>query len=267
MAPVPLHQADDPLAFGGKAAQLGAALRAGLNVPAGFGLHHEFVAAVARGDAAARAALDAACATLRGPFAVRSSAIGEDGASASFAGQHATLLNVHAVGAAVAEVWQSGAADSAAAYRARVGAEGPVRMGVVVQRLVAADTAGVMFTRNPITRADELIIEAGWGLGEAIVQGIIIPDSFRLRPDGTVIERRPGLKNVAILRRPGGDTHEVAVEPHLVEALCLADSHLAALAALARACDAAFGAVPHDIEWAFEGDALYLLQRRPVTGM
>ena len=265
--PVPLHAAHDPLEFGGKAAQLGAALRAGLLVPEGFGLHHDFVAAVAGGDAAACAALDAACATLPGPFAVRSSAIGEDGADASFAGQHATLLNVHRVSDAVAAVWRSGWADSAQAYRRRVGAEGAMRMGVVVQRLVNADAAGVMFTRNPVTRAAELVIEAGWGLGEIIVQGMIIPDSFRLLPDGTVLERRAGVKNIAIRRKPDGDTHEVAVEPELVEALCLSDANLAALAGLARACDATFGAVAHDIEWALEGDTLYLLQRRPVTGM
>ena len=265
--PVPLQEAHDPLDFGGKAAQLGAALRAGLRVPEGFGLHHDFVAAVAGGDAAARAALDAACASMPGPFAVRSSAIGEDGAAASFAGQHATLLNVSKVCDAVTEVWKSGWADSAQAYRQRVGAEGPIRMGVVVQRLVNADTAGVMFTRNPVTRAAELVIEAGWGLGEIIVQGMIIPDSFRLLPDGTVLARRSGVKNIAIRRKPDGDTHEVPVDPQLVEALCLSDANLAELAALARACDAPFGAVPHDIEWAFEGDTLYLLQRRPVTGM
>ena len=266
-APVPLREVHDALEYGGKAAQLGAALRAGLCVPQGFALDHGFVAAVAADDAASGAALDAARATVPGAVAVRSSAIGEDGAAASFAGQHATLLNVVNVRAAVAAVWKSGWADSAQAYRQRVGAEGPMRMGVVVQRLVNADTAGVMFTRNPVTRAAELVIEAGWGLGEIIVQGMIIPDSFRLLPDGTVLERRAGVKNIAIRRKPDGDTQEVAVEAQLIEALCLGDGQLSALADLARACDAAFGAVPHDIEWAFEGDTLYLLQRRPVTGM
>ena len=266
-APVPLRAAGDPLVFGGKAAQLAAALRAGLPVPDGLGLAHDYVEAVATGDAGALAALEVACAGLVGPFAVRSSAIGEDGASASFAGQHATLLNVYAVGAAVAEVWKSAFADSATAYRQRVGAEGPVRMGVVVQRLVAADVAGVMFTRNPITRAEELVIEAGWGLGEVIVQGMIIPDSFRLLPDGTLLEARAGVKSIAIRRRPGGDTVEEEVAAELVEALCLDAVQLAALAGLARGCDGAFGAVPHDIEFAFEGDVLHLLQRRPVTGM
>lgn len=269
---VMLGEAADPAAFGGKAAQLCAALRAGLPVPEGVALDHVSVAAIAGGDDAAIAALDAAVAALAeggvvGPFAVRSSAIGEDGAAASFAGQHATLLNALDVPAAVAAVWRSGFAASAAAYRARVGAEGPVRMGVVVQRLVPAEAAGVMFTRNPITGAAELVIEAGWGLGEAIVQGLVIPDSFRLTPQGGLIEVRPGVKEVAIRRRAGGDTVEEAVAPELVEAPCLSAGDLAALAGLARGCDAAFGAVPHDIEFAFAGGRLFLLQRRPVTGM
>ena len=264
---VALADAGDAEAFGGKAAQLAAALRAGLPVPDGVALGHGFVEAVARDVGDARARLEAACAGLAGPFAVRSSAIGEDGAAASFAGQHATLLNVQRVADAVAEVWRSAFADSAMAYRQRVGAEGPVRMGVVVQRLVAADAAGVMFTRNPITRADELVIEAGWGLGEAVVQGMIVPDFFRLSRAGEVLEARAGHKPIAIRRRPEGETVEVAVAAELVEALCLTEAQLAGLAGLAARCDAAFGAVAHDIEWAVEGDALFLLHRRPVTAM
>lgn len=267
MSPVALARADDPQLFGGKAAQLAAALRAGLRVPEGLALAHDFVVAVARADAVALAALAAHCASLPGPLAVRSSAIGEDGAAASFAGQHATLLNVRDVAAAVTEVWRSAHSESALGYRRRVGAEGEVRMGVVVQRLVPADVAGVMFTRNPVTRADELVIEAGWGLGEAIVQGLVVPDLFRLSRDGDVLERRAGIKEIAIRHRPEGETERVAVEAHLIESLSLCDVKLCALAELAARCDAAFGAVPHDIEWAFAGDALYLLQRRPVTGM
>jgi len=116
-----------------------------------------------------------------------------------------------------------------------------------------------------VTRADELVIEAGWGLGEAIVQGLVVPDFFRLDRGGTVLERRAGVKEFAIRHRADGDTERVPVAPHLVEAPSLADAKLQALAELAARCDRAFGTVPHDIEWAFEGDVLYLLQRRPVT--
>lgn len=267
MSPVALSGAGDPQLFGGKAAQLAAAHRAGLPVPEGFALAHDFVDAVAAAEAAACARLAGACATLAGPLAVRSSAIGEDGAAASFAGQHATLLNVHDVVAAVSEVWRSARSESALAYRRRVGAEGPVRMGVVVQRLVVADVAGVMFTRNPVSRAHELVIESSWGLGEAVVQGLVVPDMYRLAPDGAMLELRPGVKSIAIRRRPEGKTEQVEIAPQLVEAPSLDAARLAALADLARRCDAAFGTVPHDIEWAFAGEALFLLQRRPVTGL
>lgn len=267
MTPVALAQAGDAQRYGGKAAQLAAAQRAGLPVPDGIALGFDLVDALARDEASAHTALATHCAALAGPLAVRSSAVGEDGASASFAGQHATLLNVRDVARAVTEVWRSAHSESALGYRQRIGATGPVRMGVVVQRLVPADVAGVMFTRNPITRADELVIESGWGLGEAIVQGLVVPDFFRLSRDGSVLEQRAGVKEIAIRRKPEGETEQVAVAPDLVESLSLCATKLGALAALAARCDDAFGTVPHDVEWAFAGDALYLLQRRPVTGL
>jgi pyruvate,water dikinase len=269
MTAIPLADARDERAFGGKAVQLGAAIRAGLPVPEGFALDAELVEAVGRGDQAARAQLAAISARLTGPLAVRSSAVGEDSAVASFAGQHATFLNVSGVQAvieAVEAVWRSASSQSALAYRRRVGAEGPVRMGVVVQQLVAADVAGVLFTRDPVTSADELVIEASWGLGEAIVQGLVVPDLYRVARTGEVLARRGGSKEMAVRLLPHGDTAREPVEPELVEKLCLADAELRALFELAARCDDVFGSGPHDIEWAFEAGALYLLQRRPVTG-
>ena len=200
---------------------------------------------------------------------MRSSAIGEDSAAASFAGQHTTVLNVHGVAAtvrAVEAVWRSAWSESALAYRRRVGATGPVRMGVVVQRLVAAEVAGVLFTRNPITGADELVIEASWGLGETVVQGLVVPDFYRVARTGEVIERRSGAKTVALHRLAGGGTRAEPVEPGLLERLCLADAHLRALSQVVLRCADVFGRGPHDIEWAFDAGAPYLLQRRPVAG-
>jgi pyruvate, water dikinase len=268
MNAVPLADARDERVFGGKAVQLGAAIRAGLPVPDGVALAADFVAAIAQGDHAAGATLNEAGARLAGPFAVRSSAIGEDSVSASFAGQHTTVLNVPEVAAiaeAVAIVWHSAWSESALAYRRRVGDLGPVRMGVVVQRLVAADVAGVLFTRNPITGADELVIEASWGLGESVVQGLVVPDLYRVALTGEVIERRAGAKTVALRRLTSGGIRAEPVEPGLVARLCLADSHLRALSQVALRCADVFGPGPHDIEWAFDADAPYLLQRRPIT--
>jgi pyruvate, water dikinase len=266
MNAVPLADARDEGAFGGKAVQLGAGIRAGLPVPDGFALAAELVEAVARGDQAALSDVRAVCSRLTGPFAVRSSAVGEDSAGASFAGQHATFLNVRDVVQAVGAVWRSASSQSALAYRRRVGAEGQVRMGVVVQRLVAADVAGVLFTCNPVTGADELVIEASWGLGEAIVQGLVIPDRYRIGRGGDVLERTAGSKEVAVRPQVNGDTRQEPVERELVEELCLAAAELRALHELAARCDDVFGPGPHDIEWAFDAGALYLLQRRPVTG-
>lgn len=269
MRVVPLIDARDAKAFGGKAVQLGASMRAGLPVPDGFALATELVEAVARGDEAARAQVADFSTRLTGPLAVRSSAVGEDSAAASFAGQHATFLNVSGVQAvteAVEAVWRSAWSESALAYRRRVGAEGQVCIGAVVQQLVAADVAGVLFTHNPVTGADELVVEASWGLGEAIVQGLVIPDRYRIGRGGDMLEQTAGSKEVAVRLQADGDTRHEPVEAELVEELCLAVAELRALHELAARCDDVFGSGPHDIEWAFEAGALYLLQRRPVTG-
>lgn len=195
----------DESQFGGKAVGLGAALRAGLPVPEGMALPELLVAAVAAGDPAAAAGLSRVRDSLPGPLAVRSSCVGEDSAAATFAGQHLTRLNVRSLDQlieAVAAVWRSGCSESALAYRRKLGLEGAPRMGAVVQRLLDPEVSGVLFTRHPVTGADERVIEATWGLGEAVVQGLVIPDSYRLSPGGEVLERSPGSKPVTIrLRR------------------------------------------------------------------
>ena len=121
-----------------------------------------------------------------------------------------------------------------------------------------------MFTRNPITGADERMIEASWGLGEAVVAGLVIPDSFRVGRDGGVLERRAGLKRVAIRSLPDGGTREDEVAPGLVEQLCLDDEQLAELNLLALRCEEVYGP-DRDIEWAVADGTLYLLQCRAVT--
>jgi hypothetical protein len=135
---------------------------------------------------------------------------------------------------------------------------------VVVQSLLDPAAAGVMFTRNPVTGADERVIEASWGLGEAVVAGLVIPDMFRIARSGEILERTPGLKKVAIRSLPDGGTKEEAVAPELTEQLCLTDEHLAQLHQLANRCEEIYGP-GRDIEWALAGDQIYLLQCRAVT--
>ncbi len=255
-----LIDASDEGRFGGKAVQLGAALRAGLPVPGGWALDHETVE---------RIVVERRCdLVLDGRYAVRSSAVGEDSAAASFAGQHATILGVQTpeeLIAAIVAVRDSGHAPSALAYRAKLSVSGAPRVGVVVQRMIDATCAGVMFTRCPVTTQDVRVIEGAWGLGETVVQGIVDPDRFRVARGGAVIERVIADKAIAI-RLAGTHTEEVAVPEAKRRAPCLNDADLRALDALATRCDGAYpDGRPHDIEWAFEEGELFLLQRRAIT--
>ncbi|MEB2322614.1 MAG: hypothetical protein OZ921_08875 [Sorangiineae bacterium] len=266
---LPLADALDAHRFGGKAAQLGALIRAGLPVPDGFGLDVGLVDRVAAGDRGASARCLEALERLGLPVAVRSSAVGEDSASASFAGQHLTRLAVAtraAVIEAIAEVRASGNAAGALAYRAHLGLAAEPRMGVVVQRMVDGECAGVMFTRCPLTGDDVRVIEAAWGLGESVVGGLCVPDRYRVARGGRVLERSIGEKEVAVRARPDGMTTEVDVLARDRARACLDEGHLLALDALARRCESLFdGSAAHDLEWAFANRELFLLQRRAVT--
>ena len=262
---VPFSKARETSLFGSKAVGLGDAIRQGLPVPPGVALSGDLVEAIASGDEKAIEKVMKAVADLSAPFAVRSSAVDEDGAAASFAGQHLTVLNVHStadVPAAVREVWWSANSDSAITYRQRVGLFTRPSVGVVV--LLNPDAAGVMFTEHPVTGADERLIEASWGLGEAVVAGLVIPDHFRLDRSGRVLERKAGRKRIAIRSLPNGGTFEQPVPPAQVNQICLDDIKLAALGELALRCEKVYGP-RRDIEWAFQDGTLYLLQCRAVT--
>jgi pyruvate,water dikinase len=266
-APIDLSDAEDERLLGGKAVQLGAALRAGLPVPPGFALPADFVSAVGAGDSRAAAELADRYERLAVPVSVRSSGIGEDSEQTSFAGQHLTVLNVRsgdAVVQAVREVWESGRSEAVMMYRQHFGLEGEPQIAVVVQQLVMPDTAGVMFTRHPLTGADERVIDASWGIGEAVVGSLVAPDHYRLSRDGELLERTPGRKDKRLRILDDGGTVEEAVSDEHVRALCLGEPELASLHDLALRCEAVYEGA-HDIEWAIESGSVYLLQRRPVT--
>jgi len=264
---VPFSKAYETSLFGSKAVGLGEAARQRLPIPPGVALSGDLVEAVASGDEKSIEKVMKAIAALPAPFAVRSSAVDEDGASASFAGQHLTVLNVHSaadVPDAVREVWWSANSDSAITYRQRVGLFARPSVGVVVQTLLNPDAAGVMFTEHPVTGADERLIEASWGLGEAVVAGLVIPDHFRLDRSGQVLERKAGRKRIAIRPLPNGGTFEQQVAPGQVTQICLDELQLASLCELALRCEKVYGP-RRDIEWAFQAGTLYLLQCRAVT--
>lgn len=263
---VPLREADDAARFGGKAAQLARSLVAGFPVPDGFALSVEAAEAVAAGDAELVDEVRGMVAALGGCVAARSSGVGEDAHDASFAGQHLTVLGVTSDDGlvdAIGRVVASATAEAARAYRARLGLPEEAHIGVVVQRLVEPDVAGVVFTTNPVNGADEVVVSAAWGLGEAVVAGLVTPDHIRLAPDGALLEYAPGHKDLMLVRGAGG-TEEREVSGDRVEARCLDDAQLTAVHELAARCAEALGA-PADVEFAFAGGRLFLLQSRPVT--
>jgi phosphohistidine swiveling domain-containing protein len=204
------------------------------------------------------------------PVAVRSSATAEDLPHASFAGQQDTYLNVvgpDAVLDAVRRCWASLWTDRAVSYRAGNGVDhAAVQLAVVVQRMVQARVAGVMFTANPVTgRRGEAVIDASPGLGESVVSGSVNPDRFVVDTErGAILLRRLGDKREVIRSVPGGGTERITVGDGADRA-CLTDEQVHRLVAMGRAAQAHFGA-PQDTEWAFDAAGEpWLTQARPIT--
>jgi pyruvate,water dikinase len=233
-----MDRATDPAVAGGKAAALARLAAAGFDVPP-----FVVIPATALGPEGALPDLAQVLKPLGpGPYAVRSSGRAEDGAAHSHAGQFKTVLNVPAaeVAEAARQVWQSGFADGIAAYRALTDAGAAEAPSVIVQAMVPARVAGVAFSADPVAGVrGRAVVSAVVGLGEALVSGEADGEDWTIAPDGTVLA--------------APDTAAVLTQ---AEAVAVAD--------LARRAEAAFGA-PQDIEWAYEGARLFLLQSRPIT--
>jgi len=255
---------------GGKGESLARMSQAGLPVPPGFvvatGAYLRSHTNGIRSDAKLADAVREAYRTLGdSAVAVRSSATAEDGAETSFAGQQETILDVtgeEAVLDAIDKCWKSLHTERAVAYRLKQGVnDDGLAMAVVVQTLVPAEVAGVLFTRDPSDAAAErMLAEASWGLGEVVVSGRVSPDRFTLsRTDGTIIEKHLGTKEVEIRNR-----REVPVTPDRQQQFCLSDTALSQLVALGKQVEAFYGN-SRDIEWAYVAGAFSLLQARPIT--
>ncbi|WP_461189323.1 PEP/pyruvate-binding domain-containing protein [Arthrobacter sp. Z4-13] len=302
---------DDVSVAGGKAVGLGGLIQAGLPVPPGFVLttaaYSHFVTenhldaaiqelaslppqAVPRdyADASERitalfrsgtipagiaAELSASYGHLGGDtaVAVRSSATAEDLASASFAGQQDTYLNVRgtdALAKAVIDCWASLWTARAMAYRAREGV-GPdeVRLAVVIQQMVEAEAAGVMFTANPANgRRDQTVVSAAWGLGESVVSGTVSTDDVTVDAGtGSVVSRQTADKEVMTVYAENG-TREQPVAAARRREPVLDDRAAAELAGYGQRIADHFGA-PQDIEWARAGGQFFILQSRPITAL
>ncbi|NUT37532.1 MAG: phosphoenolpyruvate synthase [Hamadaea sp.] len=200
--------------------------------------------------------------------AVRSSATAEDLPTASFAGQQDTYLNVVGVDAILRHIsrcWASLFTERAVTYRQRNGIDHhAVHMAVVVQQMVFAQAAGILFTADPITSNRRIAtVEAGFGLGEALVSGLINPDVFQVR-DGEVVTKSIAAKQLAVHAVPAGGTREQAIAPDRREQPALTDAQVVRLVQLGRRIEAHFGR-PQDIEWCLVDDGFQIVQSRPIT--
>jgi pyruvate,water dikinase len=202
------------------------------------------------------------------PVAVRSSARAEDSESASYAGQQESYLHIRGLEEVVRRVrdcWASFFSERALFYRGRKGALDDLGMAVVVQRMVAADVAGVLFTCEPVhRRSDRMVVEAVFGLGEAAVSGQLTPDHFVIARDGEVKKRRIAVQPFAVVGSPAGGTAERPLSAEEGGAATLDEGRLRLLARLGDDLERRLGA-PQDIEWALADGELYVLQARPVT--
>jgi pyruvate,water dikinase len=200
--------------------------------------------------------------------AVRSSATAEDLPTASFAGQHDTYLNV--VGPAailqhISRCWASLFTERAVTYRLRNGFDHrKVHLAVVVQQMVFPHAAGILFTADPVTFNRKVAaVEAGFGLGEALVSGLANADVYKVR-DGEVVAKAVATKQLAIHASPAGGTEELAIEPECQGQPALTDAQVVQLAQLGRRIEAHFGR-PQDIEWCLLDDRFQIVQSRPIT--
>ncbi|WP_101257284.1 rifamycin-inactivating phosphotransferase [Streptomyces barkulensis] len=201
-------------------------------------------------------------------YAVRSSATAEDLPTASFAGQQDTYLNVVGPAAVLEHVsrcWASLFTERAVTYRLRKGIDHrTVRMAVVVQRMVFPDASGILFTADPVTgHRKTATVDAGFGLGEALVSGLVNPDVFKVR-DGEIVDKTIVAKQRAVHALPAGGTRDVAVDARRQEQPALTDAQVLRLVQLGRRIEAHFGR-PQDIEWCLDGDDFHIVQSRPIT--
>ncbi|MHA1906008.1 MAG: PEP/pyruvate-binding domain-containing protein [Candidatus Thorarchaeota archaeon] len=202
-------------------------------------------------------------------YAVRSSATVEDRAEFSFAGQAESYLCVHSIDdiiESVKRVWLSALSPSVAIYlKTKDVPMNQVRMGVVVQEMIDADIAGVMFTANVVeNNLDQILIESTWGLGESLVSGKVVPDSFILDKESkTIVSKSLGTKEHTYHYGPTATLKE-PTPPEKREKFSLSNEKLVEIAQIGIEIEEKMGA-PQDIEWCFRGDELLILQTRPIT--
>ncbi|WP_282942860.1 phosphoenolpyruvate synthase [Paenibacillus sp. RC67] len=201
-------------------------------------------------------------------YAVRSSATAEDLPHASFAGQQDTYLNIIGVDAILEHIrkcWASLFTDRAVIYRMQNGFDhSQVYLSVIVQKMVFPQASGILFTADPITSNRKLLsIDASFGLGEALVSGLVTADCYKVQ-GGEIVDKRIATKKLAIYGRKEGGTETRPIGPDQQQAQTLTEQQILQLARIGRQIEAYFGC-PQDIEWCLANDTFYIVQSRPIT--
>ncbi|WP_348619755.1 phosphoenolpyruvate synthase [Paenibacillus polymyxa] len=201
-------------------------------------------------------------------YAVRSSATAEDLPHASFAGQQDTYLNIigkEAILQHISKCWASLFTDRAVIYRMQNGFDhSQVYLSVIVQRMVFPQASGILFTADPITSNRKLLsIDASFGLGEALVSGLVSADCYKVQEEA-IVDKMIGTKKLAIYGRKEGGTETKQIEPDQQKTQTLTEQQILQLARIGRHIEAHFGC-PQDIEWCLANDTFYIVQSRPIT--
>lgn len=201
-------------------------------------------------------------------YAVRSSATAEDLPHASFAGQQDTYLNITGVDAIlqhISKCWASLFTDRAVIYRMQNGFDhSQVYLSVIIQRMVFPQASGILFTADPVTGNRKLLsIDAGFGLGEALVSGLVSADCYKVQ-DGQIVDKRIETKKKAVYGRKEGGTETQEIDLHQQKSQTLTDEQILQLARIGRQIEAHFGQ-PQDIEWCLDRNTFYIVQSRPIT--
>ncbi|EPY11498.1 phosphoenolpyruvate synthase [Paenibacillus alvei] len=201
-------------------------------------------------------------------YAVRSSATAEDLPHASFAGQQDTYLNIigkEAILKHISRCWASLFTDRAVIYRMQNGFDhSHVYLAVIVQRMVFPQASGILFTADPITSNRKVVsIDASFGLGEALVSGLVSADCYRVK-EGEIADKRIAVKKLAVYGRKEGGTETQQIGPELQKTQTLTEQQILQLARIGRQIEAYFGC-PQDIEWCLVDDIFYIVQSRPIT--
>ncbi len=201
-------------------------------------------------------------------YAVRSSATAEDLPQASFAGQQDSYLNVigyESILEHLRQCWASLYTDRAVIYRMRNGFNhGQITISVIIQKMVFPQASGILFTADPVdSNRKVLSIDAGFGLGEALVSGLVSADGYKVK-EGKIVEKRIAAKTLAIYGRTEGGTETKSIDPGQQKAQVLTDEQILRLDRIGRRIEAFFGQ-PQDIEWCLAEDTFYIVQSRPIT--